>query len=461
MRLLLLFLLIAIVGQVLSQSIVPIGNTTDYVQIGSKLVGTSEIGASQQGNAVAISADGTIMVVGAPNNNNTVGAIWVYGYDSATLLWIAVAGPLVPSDSAPSGLIGFGTSVAISANGLIIAVGGPLDNSAVGAVWIFVFDGVTTWTQQGSKLIGTGGNGSKQGGAVALSGDGTWLAVGGLLNAGGQVGVYIYNYNGTTWNQQVNPLKGLNLNPAYGGGFGTALSFSKDGRTLAVGVQKCNLTTTSSPPTTFSGCTLIYYRNVNSGMWSQAQSNLLFVYTNTSSLASVVISGDGSTVAAGTPVDDVTGFGSVCIYNISANPFTVYPCITINATVYGGSAADFGQSVALSHDGYTLAVGAPQLTSAIGGTFLFTNNGTQWIQTQAVLVGSSDVGAAQQGVSVSMSYDGKTFAVGGFEDNSGIGATWVFGIVPTPTPSSSFMTSPSTTLSLLFIFFTFLLMTFF
>jgi hypothetical protein len=430
-----IFFFLLLCALVNSQSIVPIGNTTDYIQIGSKLQAATEGSvAPEQGSAVAMSADGTILVVGAPFNNNSIGTIWVYGYDSATQLWVSVAGPLGPDDN--TGTSHFGSSVAVSANGLVIAVGGPHDATPAGAAWIFVFDGLTTWTQQGSKLI----VGLHLGTSIALSGDGTWLAVGAPLASVGLGIVWIFNYDGTTWNQQVNPLKGLNLNLNYNDNFGTALSFSKDGLTLAVGVRNCNFTTSLIPSTTASGCTLIYYRNADNGMWSQAQSNLLFVYTNTSALVSVAISGDGNIVAAGSPTDITgsgLGFGAVCIYNISANPFTVYPCITINATLYGGTAATFAQSVTLSHDGYTLAVGAPLLNSSVGGTFLFTNNGTQWIQTQAVLIGSNANGTSVQGSAISMSYDGKVLAVGGLNDASGAGATWIFGIAPTPTPAPS------------------------
>lgn len=58
--------------------------------------------------------------------------------------------------------------------------GGYADNDEVGATWIFTRTGMI-WTQQGSKLIGTGGVGKKvaQGYSVSLSGLGNVLAVGG------------------------------------------------------------------------------------------------------------------------------------------------------------------------------------------------------------------------------------------------------------------------------------------
>ncbi len=53
-----------------------------------------------------------------------------------------------------------GHSVALSADGNTAIVGGPDDNSDAGAAWVFTrSDGV--WTQQGSKLVGTGAVGPR------------------------------------------------------------------------------------------------------------------------------------------------------------------------------------------------------------------------------------------------------------------------------------------------------------
>src|SRR6266853_154894 len=75
------------------------------------------------------------------------------------------------------GTAGQGSSVALSADGNTLPVGGPTDNESssnhIGAVWVFARSG-GIWTQQGPKLVGTGVNAgnSRQGAAVALSSDG-------------------------------------------------------------------------------------------------------------------------------------------------------------------------------------------------------------------------------------------------------------------------------------------------
>ncbi len=44
-----------------------------YTQVGSKLVGTGYIGKSMQGHSVAISPDGLVLAVGAPEDDSLTG----------------------------------------------------------------------------------------------------------------------------------------------------------------------------------------------------------------------------------------------------------------------------------------------------------------------------------------------------------------------------------------------------
>jgi hypothetical protein len=62
-----------------------------------------------------------------------------------------------------------GSSVALSGDGNTAIVGGPQDNSQAGAAWVYTRSG-GIWTQQGSKLVGTGAVGIhvQQGTSVLL-----------------------------------------------------------------------------------------------------------------------------------------------------------------------------------------------------------------------------------------------------------------------------------------------------
>jgi hypothetical protein len=71
-------------------------------------------------------------------------------------------------------------------------------------------------------------------------------------------------------------------------------------------------------------------------------------------------------------------------------------------------------------------VGGNGDNSGIGAAWVFTRSGGVWTQQGSKLAGTGAVGAAGQGISVALSADGNTAIVGGFGDNSGIGAAWVY-----------------------------------
>ena len=90
--------------------------------------------------------------------------------------WSQQGGKLTGGAESGNGL--FGTSAALSADGTRALIGGPGDNDGKGAAWVFARSG-SSWSQQGSKLVGSGGSGASFGAAVALSGDGKTALVGG------------------------------------------------------------------------------------------------------------------------------------------------------------------------------------------------------------------------------------------------------------------------------------------
>jgi hypothetical protein len=146
-----------------------------WSQQGSKLVGTGAIEGAYQGWSVALSADGNTAIVGGRSDNSYAGAAWVFTRSSG--VWSQQGGKLVGTGAVGTAYQGW--SVALSADGNTAIVGGRLDNLSAGATWVFTrSSGV--WSQQGSKLVGTGAVGSAyQGQSVALSADGNTAIVGG------------------------------------------------------------------------------------------------------------------------------------------------------------------------------------------------------------------------------------------------------------------------------------------
>ena len=96
-----------------------------------------------------------------------------------------------------------------------------------------------------------------------------------------------------------------------------------------------------------------------------------------------------------------------------------------------GNGAEQGWSVAISHDGNTVAFGGPYdnggLSGGVGAVWIFVrDNMGNWAQQGPKLVGSGNVGGSSQGYSVALSRDGNTVMFGGPADDGSQGAAWVF-----------------------------------
>jgi hypothetical protein len=148
---------------------------------GSKLTGgAEELPGGQLGTSVALSADGNTAFAGAPGDGGA-GAAWAFTRAGST--WSQQGPKLTPSD-ATSGA-GFGAGVALSADGSTALIGGPVDKGGkvpTGAAWEFTRAG-STWSQQGAKLQGGGEvPESEFGAAVALSADGDTALIGGPID---------------------------------------------------------------------------------------------------------------------------------------------------------------------------------------------------------------------------------------------------------------------------------------
>jgi hypothetical protein len=145
------------------------------IQQGSKLVGTLAVGAAQQGNSIALSADGNTAVVAGFADDSYTGAAWVFIRKNG--VWAQQGHKLVANEAIGAGLQGY--CAALSADGNTAIVGAPHDNADIGAARVYTRSG-GAWAQQGSKLVGAGAVGAtEQGWSAALSADGNTAIVGG------------------------------------------------------------------------------------------------------------------------------------------------------------------------------------------------------------------------------------------------------------------------------------------
>jgi hypothetical protein len=201
-----------------------------WTQQGSKLVGNGGAGTSSQGWSVALSADGNTAMVGGYQDNSFIGAAWFFTRSSG--VWSQQG-----SKQFGSGAVGDaeqGWSAALSADGNTAIVGGPSDNSHAGAAWIFVRAGNGSWSQQGSKLVGNGAVGAaNQGWSVGLSADGNTAIVGGPFDNSNAGAAWVFTRSNGVWTQQGSKLNGSGAAGAAQQGFAVALS--ADGTTAIVG----------------------------------------------------------------------------------------------------------------------------------------------------------------------------------------------------------------------------------
>jgi len=224
-----------------------------WTQQGPKLVGSgaegiARVGGAQQGYSVSLSGDGNTAIVGGISDNvsdapdGTVyfaGAAWVWTRSGG--VWTQQGPKLVGSGAANAATQG--CSVSLSGDGNTAIVGGYFDNasngSAVGAAWIWRRSG-GVWTQQGNKLVGSGGDGDGlglQGYSVALSADGNTAIVGGVSDSfsffNGHGAAWVWTRSGGVWTQQGNKLVGSGA--VGNANQGHSVSLSGDGNTAIVG----------------------------------------------------------------------------------------------------------------------------------------------------------------------------------------------------------------------------------
>jgi hypothetical protein len=96
------------------------------------------------------------------------------------------------------------------------------------------------------------------------------------------------------------------------------------------------------------------------------------------------------------------------------------PLLTGNGAIFGGNNGIYqGTSVAISADGNTAIVGGPGDSNPAGAAWIYIRSGATWRQQGSKLIGTGAVLGAFQGQSVSLSADGNTAIVGGYNDSMG------------------------------------------
>ncbi len=199
-----------------------------WTQHGRKLVGSSAAGTAAQGRAVALSADGNTALVGGPNDAERQGAAWIFTRSGD--VWTQQGDKLVGAGGlGPAILRGF--SAALSGDGNIAVIGGYGDNRNSGAAWVFARS-ADVWTQAGDKLAVARVSGAQAGYSVAVSADGSRLLLGGPGRDGGGGAAWEFVMASGAW-AEVGELKGRGATGKAQQG--CAVAVSADGHTALIG----------------------------------------------------------------------------------------------------------------------------------------------------------------------------------------------------------------------------------
>jgi len=438
------------------------------------------------GRAIAMSADGTRLAVGAEleDSPSTLvggpptegspdsGAVYVYRRSGST--WVFEA--YVKASNTGAG-DGFGAALALSDDGSVLVVGAPREASSgtgiastpdeaapgSGAAYVYRRAGFTWSFETFAKASNTGSS-DAFGSAVAVSGDGSTLAVGapGEDSAGTGVGstsnegamgsgaVYVYRHDGSVWSFQAF-VKASNT--GAGDAFGGALALSRDGSALAVGAKgedgaMGGIDPSSDEGATDAGATYVYARAGST--WSlDAFVKAAAPTAGDHFGASVSLDGDGTALAVGAPFEDGSGLdidpatdeGAVdsgAAYVFSRDPrWTLVAYVKASNT---GAGDQFGRAIALSADGTGLVVGAPledggstgiggasdEARTDSGASYVLRRVGASWVSARRVKASNTGPGDLF-GSTVALRGDGLLLAIGATGEDTSTGT-----IDPTP-----------------------------
>lgn len=282
-------------------------NGTQWVQRGNTLEGEGNTAPLLRddnfGYDVSITPDGNFLAIGAPGNTKQAGVLTVQGH-ARVFQWNGKAWVQMGQDI--DGVIGleeFGRFLDISADGTMLVVGSRgyrtiSNNNYIGSVQTFKWNG-TDWVQFGQRIVGLAPT-DRFGSSVSISNDGSTIAVGNRAVNGNESAILLFKKDSSSWSLKGLPIIGI-LND-FGGG---TSSLSSDGNVLGVGFSSAN---------SLSGFAKVFQWNGSS--WMQVGSNLLPTAGSTfpGFGTEICLSQDGSRVLIGSSGDDGAGNNAGRVY---------------------------------------------------------------------------------------------------------------------------------------------------
>jgi hypothetical protein len=361
---------------------------------------------SQHGSSVSLSWDGTVLAVGAPGYNDMDGGMWVYRYNGSA--WVEMAGMPLSASGDPEHFLG--ASVHLSSDGTMLAVGAPYYNEHAGGTWVFRYSG-GAWAEMAGMPVcdKDAPSYSSQGTSVSLSSDGTWLAVGGPGYHNDLGAIWVYRYDGSA----LAVMPGMPLadtSAARCMGQGASVDLSSDGTVLAVSAW--------SEDEQQGG--VWAYRYDGGSLWAEMPgmpSCREGGKGGTRQGPSVSLSRDGTLLAVGGTDNHAWRTWS---YQYDGSGWAAMPGMSLS-----GRANPYEINVRLSSDGNVLAVGVPA-DLHVGVTWVYRLNGSAYVEMPGMPL--PPLSRSEHGSVVSLSSDGTVLVVGepAVGDADCYGSTWVY-----------------------------------
>lgn len=390
------------------------------------------------GRSIATSSDGSVVVAGSPNAGGK-GAAYVFVRPPSGWSDAHEVAKLTASDG--HDYDHFGDSVAVSGDGSTVVVGAgeaPANNPVEGPGAVYVFtshDGWASFSQTAELKASDGANYDGLGVSVGVSSNGATV-VAGAPSADGQAGAaYVF----TTTNGWLSHSQAKLTAPGGASGdiFGVSVAIDSNGASVAVGAPGTKVGSNAE-----QGAAYVFLPT--NGSWVN-NSNPWKLTTTTSGGAavdeagiSIAMSGDGTKVIAGAPFAD----GHIGAAYVWVKPSIGGWQNETGAAKLSPSDATpgdwLGFSVAIS-SGSTAVVGAPYALGGKGGAYIFGERfflgSLRWRSgTERARLFASDGAPADQlgaggdglGSAVAISSDGSGVFAGAPSNTFGHGAAYAF-----------------------------------
>ncbi len=357
-----------------------------------------EAGGDGSGQTIAISEDGSVIVIGAINNdgdsgnaNDDRGHVRIYNRNVAGGREID---GVAENDQASQ-------TIAISGDGSVVAIGSLFHDETRGHVRLFNINATDgEWTKIGADIDGLDA-GHFSGGAISLSYDGSIVAIGTRYGETRKGEVRTYRNNSSNWELIGDPI----LGQAEFDNFGYSVSLSADGDRLAVGA-----------PVNGNGYVRIF-ENTRGSSWSQLGETIIGEEVGEMTGAGVELSRDGLVAVIGAPFNN-SGRGKIRFFSNSQAGWTQE-----GGVITGEAEGDqVGEVISLALNSQIIAIGSKNHDGSQGNNSgkirYLSNSCSTWSEISNF---EGEAAGDQAGSAVALSADGSIISFGAYGNDGATG----------------------------------------